>query len=466
MTDDQNKRTTISLKNKPLQTRKGHENKRLGARARRVEQAHYQQQISATAAQTETVSTKPANSSTANRVVPVSKHAQKNHTKIAKPHLFGAFASCPQGLEQALFDELSQLGFSHLQRTHAGVLFSTDMQGIYRANLYSRIATRILLQLKQAKVYDEDELYEFAMSIAWEDWFGPEHRLRVDTSAIRSPMQSLQFCNLRVKDAICDRLRQKEGARPSVDTVRPDAKVHLFLKENQATLYLDSSGESLFKRGWRLDKAQAPIRENLAAGILALSGWQPGETILDPFCGSGTLLIEAAWQAQNVPPGLLRPFQFQRWRGFKQSQWIDVKEQARAQILPRLETALFASDINPNMQLLLQQNLQRANLSAQTIQFRACNALDIEAPASSGHIITNPPYGERLDDDIEALWHPWSAVLKQRFDNWQAHIITSDLELPKKLRLKPQRRHPLYNGKLDCRLFTFTLVKDSFRKEA
>src|SRR5690606_24009867 len=170
-----------------------------------------------------------------------------------------------------------------------------------RANLYSRLATRVLVRVAHARVHTEDDILELARQTAWERWFGPEQTLRVDTSAVRSPMKSLQYCNLRAKDGICDRLREREGARPSIDTVRPDARVHLFLDETTATLYLDTSGESLFKRGWRLDKGEAPLRENLAAGLLALSGWDPSQALMDPFCGSGTILIEAAWIALGVP---------------------------------------------------------------------------------------------------------------------------------------------------------------------
>src|SRR5690606_11080159 len=153
----------------------------------------------------------------------------------------------------------------------------------------SRLATRVLVQVAHGPVSQEDDILELARDTPWERWFGPQQRLRVDTSAIRSPMQSLQYCNLRAKDGICDRLREVEGARPDIDTVRPDARVHLFLDETSSTLYLDTSGESLFKRGWRLDKGEAPLRENLAAGLLALSDWNPAASLLDPFCGSGTI---------------------------------------------------------------------------------------------------------------------------------------------------------------------------------
>ena len=334
-----------------------------------------------------------------------------------------------------------------------------------KANLYSRLATRILLQVAQAEVHHEEDIYVLALRTPWEHFFGPEHTLRVDTSAIRSPMQSLHFCNLKAKDGIVDRIREKEGARPSIDTVRPDAKVHLFLYRNQATLYLDTSGESLFKRGWRLDKGSAPLRENLAAGMLALSGWEPGQALLDPFCGSGTILIEAAWWAQNVPPGLHRPFQFMRLRNHNRPLWHELRDAAFSQIKPSLDTPLYGSDISPEAIEAVRANMERANLNPNTIKLQVANALTIEAPCPSGVIITNPPYGERLESGQDDIWLPFSGRLKQQFDGWRVNIISSDLELPKKLRLKAQRRIPLYNGNLETRMFVFEMVRESFRDQ-
>ncbi len=376
-----------------------------------------------------------------------------------------AFATCPQGLEEVLADELKHLGYDGIEAGRSGVYFKTDYLGMMKANLYSRIATRILLQVAQGEVYSEDDIYQLSYDTAWEHYFGPEHTLRVDTSAIRSPMQSLHFCNLKAKDGIVDRIRDKEGERPSVDTVRPDAKIHLFLYRDQGTLYLDTSGESLFKRGWRLDKGEAPLRENLAAGMLALAGWQPGTPLLDPFCGSGTILIEAAWWAQNVPPGLHRPFQFMRLRNYQRENWHALRDEAFANIKPTLETPLYGSDISEEALEAVRANMERANLNPGAIKLELKNALEIEAPAESGLIITNPPYGERLDSGQDDMWHPFSGRLKQAFDGWRVNIITSDLELPKKLRLKAQRRIPLYNGNLETRMFVFDMVRDSFRDQ-
>ncbi|CAM5788560.1 THUMP domain-containing protein [Castellaniella caeni] len=397
-----------------------------------------------------------------------SEHPRIEHRARAprRPRIaetFHVFAPCPHGLEEALSLELDALGYEGVAAGRAGCHFQADWTGVLRANLYSRLATRILVRVAQAPVHTEDDILELARQTEWERWFGPEHSLRVDTSAIHSPMQSLQYCNLRAKDGICDRLREREGARPSIDTVRPDARVHLFLDERQATLYLDVSGESLFKRGWRLDKGEAPLRENLAAGLLALSGWAPDAPLLDPFCGSGTILIEAAWIALGVPPGIWRPFGFERLRPHDARLWRDLKDDARSHILPRLEQPLVGSDLQAGVIEAARANAERAHLSPDTIHFETCDVRQMPPPAETGWIVTNPPYGERLSESEASLWSEWASQLKRHFGGWQLNIITSDLDLPKQLRLKAKRRHPLHNGALDCRLFQFELVSASYR---
>ncbi|HEU0196977.1 MAG TPA: THUMP domain-containing protein [Nevskiaceae bacterium] len=377
--------------------------------------------------------------------------------------IFPAFAPCPQGLEEALATELRALGFEDAQADRAGCRFHTDWPGMQRANLYSRLATRILMQVSQGPAAREDDIFNLAYETPWERWFGAEQTLRVDTSAIRSPMRSLQFCNLRAKDGICDRLRDREGERPSIDTVRPDARVHLFLDESQATLYLDTSGESLFKRGWRLDKGSAPIRENLAAGLLALSGWDPSRTLLDPFCGSGTILIEAAWIALGVPAGIWRPFGFERLRDHDARRWRDIKDDARASIAPRLDCQLQGYDLDPGAVDAARGNLARARLTPDAIRFQVGDACVISAPDEPGWLVTNPPYGERMETDSQELWRDWAANLKRHFHGWHVGVISSDLDLPGQLRLKPRRRTPLHNGALDCRLFQFDMVAAGYR---
>jgi putative N6-adenine-specific DNA methylase len=344
----------------------------------------------------------------------------------------------------------------------AGCQFDGHWHDVWRANLQSRLATRILVQLSHAPIRSEDDLRALALDTAWERWFAADQTLRVDTSAIRSPMQSLQFCNLLVKDSICDRLRSKQGARPSIDTVRPDVRVHSFLSADHATLYLDTSGESLFKRGWRLDKTEAPIRENLAAGLLALSGWQADLPLFDPFCGSGTILIEAAWQALGIAPGINRPFAFERLRLHDRQAWQDMRRQATESVKDSLDIPLVGSDLSTDAIDAAKANMKRAGLKSDLIQWQVADATTAAPPSAPGLILTNPPYGQRLavDDD---LMPRWAAQLKRHYAQWHVNIISADLDLPRALRLKPKRRTPVYNGALDCRLFIFEMVSDQYR---
>lgn len=391
------------------------------------------------------------------------KQPQGGSFQSAHAELFPVFTPCPQGLEEALCAELIALGFEDARAGRAGCHLSTHWTGVLRINLYSRLATRVLVQVAHGQVHTEDDILDLATHTPWERWFGPEHTLRVDTSAVRSPMQSLQYCNLRAKDGICDRLRDREGARPSIDTVRPDARVHLFLDETTATLYLDTSGESLFKRGWRLDKGQAPLRENLAAGLLALSGWDPSQALMDPFCGSGTLLIEGAWIALGVPAGVWRPFGFERLRNHDTRLWRDLKDDARARIATQIECPIVGYDLDPAAIAAARSNLERAWLTPDSIRFETGDARAVMPPADSGWLVTNPPYGDRLSDVDPDLWPDWARNLKQNYAGWHVNIISSDLDLPGKMRLKPKRRTPLHNGALDCRLFSFEMVAASYR---
>ncbi|WEE00945.1 THUMP domain-containing class I SAM-dependent RNA methyltransferase [Taylorella equigenitalis] len=376
---------------------------------------------------------------------------------------FVVFAPCPIGLEVPLKNELLNLGFSDAEVGKSGCKFNTNWIGVMKANLYSRIASRILVQIAHGDIKTEDEIYDLARSAPWERWFGPEHTLRVDVTGLKSTFTSLQFCNLRAKDGIVDRLRIKEGARPNIDKARPSAKVHLFIDSTSATIYLDTSGESLFKRGWRLDKGMAPIRENLAAGLLSLANWTPDIPLYDPFCGSGTILIEAAWIAKNIPPALFHPLGFERLRNHPVKIWREMKAQAKAELRADTPLKLFGTDIDNFALKAARSNMMRAGLEENEISLKVQNALESMPPCETGMILCNPPYGERLDEEDNLFWRQWSSLLKKQYAGWDINIITSDRDLPSKLRLKPRRKTPVFNGDLDCRLFNFEMVQESYR---
>jgi putative N6-adenine-specific DNA methylase len=370
------------------------------------------------------------------------------------------FAPCPRGLEGVLADELAELGGTGVVPTDGGVAFEGDLALAYRANLESRIASRILWRVAGGGYRDETDLYDLVHAIDWKKLFVPSRTLRVDVAATRSPLQSLEFATLRVKDAVCDRFRADVNVRPSIDKRAPDVRVHAYLTDRDATIYVDTSGEPLFKRGYRRDAEEAPLRENLAAGLLALCGWKPDVPFLDPMCGSGTIVAEAGLIAANRAPGLMRTFGFQKLLWFDGPAWQRIKQTAR----DRLRAApaapmIFASDVAPGAIGKTQSNLNGAQIG-DFVAVEPADLLTRSAPAASGLLIANPPYGVRLSDQekMAAFYPLLGDALKQRFTGWTAHFFTGDLRLPKLIHLKVARKIVLYNGAIECRLFEFPLV--------
>lgn len=370
------------------------------------------------------------------------------------------FAPCPRGLEAALADELARIGAADARAAEGGVAFAGPLALAMRANLESRLASRVLWRVGGGPYRDEHGLYSLVKDIDWKGLFAPTRTLRVDVAATRSPLQSLEFATLRVKDAVCDRFRADVDVRPSVDKRQPDVRVHAYLTEGEATIYLDTSGEPLFKRGYRRDAEEAPLRENLAAGLVALTGWTPAEAFLDPMCGSGTLAIEAALIAADRAPGLSRTFGFQKLAWYDGPAWQRMKQAARDRVRAApAAPAIFASDIAPGAVGKTLANLRAAQVDA-FVQVERADFLERAAPAPRGILLANPPYGVRLADQAElaALYPKWGDVLKQRFAGWTAYFVTSDLRLPKLIHLKVRRKTPLFNGALECRLFDFPIV--------
>ncbi len=370
------------------------------------------------------------------------------------------FAPCPRGLEAALVAELATLGATAVTATDGGASFAGALELAQRANLESRLASRVLWRVGGGEIRDEHDLYALARGIDWKRLFTATRTLRVDVSATRSPLTSLEFATLRVKDAICDRLRDDSGVRPSIDKRQPDVRVTAHLTARDATIYVDTSGEPLFKRGYRRDAEEAPLRENLAAGLLALSGWTPSVALLDPMCGSGTIAIEAAMIAADRAPGLTRSFGFQKLAWFDGPAWQRMKQAARDRIRPPPDApAIFASDTADGAVGRTLANLRLAKADA-FVHVEKADLLDRAAPASEGILLANPPYGVRLADleNLARFYPLLGDALKQRFAGWTAFFYTGDLRLPKLIHLKVARKTPLMNGAIDCRLFEFPLV--------
>jgi putative N6-adenine-specific DNA methylase len=371
------------------------------------------------------------------------------------------FASCPRGLEELLVRELADLGIT-AQAVPGGVAFAGGWDACYRANLWSRLASRILWRVGEFRYRNEQELYAGAGAIEWPRYFRVERTLRVNVTAQKSPLKSLEFATLRIKDAVVDRFREALGKRPSVERANPDVRVHAFLEADRGTLYLDTSGEPLFKRGWRASQAEAPLRENLAAGIVMLTGWQPEEPLLDPMCGGGTLLVEAAAMARGRAPGAKRRFAFEHLTAFDAALWERLKREPHAkEASPRV----YGSDSDAKALSAARRNLAEAGVE-RWVELAQADVLERTAPAAGGVMVMNPPYGERMGSPEElARFYPrLGDALKQRFAGWRCYVFTADLRLPKLIRLEPSRRTPLWNGALECRLYEFKIVSGSHRR--
>ena len=376
------------------------------------------------------------------------------------------FAPCPRGLEPLLAQELTALGAHNAQGVPGGVAFDGNNEVCYAANLRSRLASRVLWRVAEFRYAGEDDVYQAALAVDWPALFAVERTLRVYVTGQKSPLKSLEFITLRVKDAVCDRFRDALGSRPSVEKARPEVRIHAFLEAGGGSLYLDTSGEPLFKRGWRRSAVEAPLRENLAAGIVLLTGWNGDEPLLDPMCGGATLLVEAAAIALGKAPGAGRSFGFENLRAFDSALWQRVRAEtglARAKRRP----LLFGSDTDPRALEAAKKNLAAAGF-ADRVHLERADILARSAPASAGVMVANPPYGERTGsgEELARFYPQLGDALKQRFAGWRCHFFTADLRLPKLIRLEPARRVPLYNGALECRLYEFRMVAGSHRRSA
>ncbi|MDQ8017241.1 MAG: class I SAM-dependent RNA methyltransferase [Bordetella sp.] len=407
------------------------------------------------------------------------------------------FLPCAAGVEDFLAQEVHAItgrAGDDLRVLRAGVRVRAGWRDVLALNLRSRLAQRVLVELAHRPYRAEQDLYEAASGVAWEIWFTPRQTFKIETTATGSPLKSLNFATLRIKDAIADRFRAKAGGvRPSIETQRPDVRVFAHLTADHVTLYIDTSGEPLFKRGWRVDKGDAPLKETLAAAMLAASGWWDPETgrvadapLYDPCCGSGTIAIEAAQIAAGMPAGGQRRFGFEQLLPHRAELWSAIKSEA-----PRAgaagAVAVFGSDVSHRMVDFAQRNAERAGV-ADRVNLRGGDALQRMPPAESGVIVLNPPYGERIavggfagspgrtgarevaqdegGDDAGDFFPRLAAHWKKHYAGWTAWVLTPDMKLPQHMRLKESRRVPMWNGPIECRLFRFDMVAGSARAKA
>lgn len=400
------------------------------------------------------------------------------------------FLPCAAGVEDFLAQEvhgLTGLAGDDLMASRGGVFVRGSWRDAMKLNLYSRLAQRVLIELAHAPYRSENDLYAIASGVAWEIWFTPQQTFKIETTAQHSPLTSLNFATLRIKDAIADRFRAKaHGVRPSIETQHPDVRVFAHLTTDSCTLYIDTSGEPLFKRGWRQDTGDAPLKETLAAAMLAASGWWNPETgavsavpLYDPCCGSGTIAIEAAQIGLGIPAGALRRFGFEKLLPFQPHVWESIQNDAADQPATAAPP-IFGSDVSHRMVDFAERNAERAGV-AEAIQFRGGDALQRMPPEGApqgGVIVLNPPYGERIEvggvarigareqaatEDGGEFFSQLASHWKKNYAGWTAWMLTPDLQLPKRMRLKESRRVPMWNGPIECRLFRFDMVAGSAR---
>jgi putative N6-adenine-specific DNA methylase len=431
--------------------------------------------------------------------VPVQAAWASSEAARSTQTVFDVFMPCASGIAPYLAAETQRVAdaasavdhaqpIGRITTLHGGISLRATWEGVMRLNLHSRLAQRVLIELTRAPYRSEDDLYAAVYKLRLLEWFTPQDSFRIDVTARHSPLQSLNFAALRIKDAVVDRFRADCGQRPNVDRDRPAVRLHAHLEADHLVLSIDTSGEPLFKRGWRDDTGDAPLKETLAAAMLAACGWDPlgphALPLYDPCCGSGTIAIEAALIASRTPPGMQRRFGFERLHPHQAAAWVAIKNEAASAVVTP-QVAIFGSDVSHRMVDFAQRNAERAGV-APWVQFRGGDALQRMPPAERGVMVLNPPYGERIgvgghmrgarsgrermvmpasptpDDassaETAAFFNALAAHWKAHFGGWQAWLLSPDAQLPAHLRLKPRQRIPMFNGPIECRLMGFELT--------
>lgn len=367
------------------------------------------------------------------------------------------FATCARGLEPILAKELHALG-ADATKGRGGVTFEGDSALVYRANLWLRTAVRVLRPVLEADVQSPDELYDAVRTLDWSEFMTPDHTLAVDCNVRDSRITHSQYAARRVKDAICDQFREKVGRRPSVDTERPGVGINLHISRNHAILSLDSSWDSLHKRGYRPIQTRAPLNEALAAGLLLYLGYDGSAPLYDPMCGSGTFPIEAAWIATNRPPGLMRKwFGFFGWPDFDKGLWSAIREDARRGVRKDTPFPIGGSDVRRDAIEFAGENARSAGVG-NLVKLTRSDLTQAKPPGDApGILICNPPYGERIGEEQELAdtYRLLGETVEKHWPGWKLAMLTSNDWLAKKVWLRAARKTPFFNGSLECRLWEF-----------
>jgi putative N6-adenine-specific DNA methylase len=370
------------------------------------------------------------------------------------------FATCARGIEAVLANELQTLGAADVRTGRGGVFFAGDQTLLYQANLWLRTAIRVLCPILEVHVESPDELYDAVRSLDWSRYMTPDHTLAVDCNVRDSRITHSKYAALKTKDAICDQFVERVGCRPSVDVDEPMIGLNLHIHRDQAVLSLDSSGESLHKRGYRPILTKAPLNEALAAALILRSGWKVDTPFADPLCGSGTLPIEAAWLVIRRPPGLTRRrFGFQGWMDFDIGLWTELRDEARRAVRKQLAAPIVGADLRGDAIAFSRSNAKAAGVG-HLLGFEVKDVRDFQPPdGPPGTIICNPPYGERIgeEQDLKALYQTLGDVFRQRCTGWTVFVFTGNARLAQYIGLPPTQEVPLFNGKLPCRLIQYQI---------
>ncbi len=365
------------------------------------------------------------------------------------------------GLEHVLAEELKNAGALNVKIINRAVEFEGDKELLYRVNLLLRTALRILVPLKNFGFGNTEEFYSKSKKFNWADFISPSQTFAIDSVVNSKIFKHNKYPALKLKDAIVDNIREKAGKRPNVNTANPDIRIHLHIQNNRANIYLDSSGQSLHMRGYRLEGASAPLNEVLAAGMILLADWKGERNFIDPMCGSGTLVAEAAMIAKNIPPNLNRDsFGFMRWKDYDENLYKKVKSNLRSKI-SKINITIFGSDVSAKAVSVAKKNIARAGLSDEII-LEVKDFTEVSKIGETGIIITNPPYGGRIkNENLNQLYKTFGDVLKQKFDGYDAWILSGDKNAIKHVGLRTSKKLTLYNGSIECKFHKFELYKGS-----
>ncbi len=372
---------------------------------------------------------------------------------------FKIIAKTSFGLEDVLVEELKKLGIKDIEKGNRVVTFEGDKTLLYKANLWLRTANRLLVPIRQFNIKNDEDLYQKVKNIVWEDIFSIDQTFAIDSTVFSPLFNHTKYAAFKTKDAIADRFRDKFDKRPDVDTDFPHIRINLHIDaDNNCTISLDSSGDPLFKRGYRDSRSIAPIKEDLAAGLILLSDWDKKSNLLDLFCGSGTILIEAAMIAHNIAPNLIRKeFGFFNWKNFDKALFEEIKEDAIDEQID-FDKKIIGIDNDGRVLGMCRANLQAANL-LDKVELHKKEFNDFEAPQYKGVIVSNPPYGERIGENVDELYKAFGDNLKSQYDGWSAWFISSNIEALKKVGLRPSRKIKLFNGSLECRLMKYEMYR-------